>query len=110
MIIEITFPILTTSEANSREHWAKSAHRHRNQKQITYLELESNQIPDNLPVIITLTRLSPRKLDIDNLPPSLKYIKDAVAEYFVPGLAPGRADDDKGFTWLFAQPNALWGD
>lgn len=103
MVLEITFPLVTCSEANTREHWTKSAKRHAIQKQITKVFLLGNKIPTKLPVKITLCRLSPRTLDSDNLQMALKYIRDSIADYFIPGLQAGRADDNKGFSWNYAQ-------
>jgi len=42
-------------------------------------------------------------LDDDNLPSSLKWIRDAVAEEVFPGLRPGQADGKEGLTWAYAQ-------
>lgn len=39
----------------------------------------------------------------DNLPMSMKYFKDAIADWFYPGLAAGRADDNKSLKWFFKQ-------
>lgn len=99
MIQELTVPIHTISEANTREHWTIAHTRHRRQKLAVHHALLSNQVNTHLPVAVTMTRLSPRKLDSDNLQSALKYIRDAISEYFIPGKAPGRADDDPRFTW-----------
>jgi len=63
-----------------------------------------NELPIKPPLKITMTRCSPRSLDAgDNLPMSLKYFRDAVAEWIHPGLQPGRADDDPLIEWAYAQ-------
>ncbi len=103
MIQELVIPIATISEANSREHWTVAHTRHRRQKLAVRLALASNQLPVQFPVVVTMTRLSPRKLDSDNLHSALKYVRDAIAEHFLPGLAPGRADDHPGFSWSVRQ-------
>jgi hypothetical protein len=56
-----------------------------------------------LPVVIILTRISSRKLDDDNLPTAFKWIRDSIADYIIPGLKPGRADDNKGLTFVYRQ-------
>ena len=68
--------------------------------------MHAHKIPVALPCEVTLTRLSPRKLDDDNLVGAFKWIRDAISEHFLPGLRPGRADDNPGFTWKYAQTRA----
>jgi len=100
---EVEFELETISESNCRQHWTISSKRHKLQKFMTHAHLNSNNVPIAFPVTITLTRLSPRSLDGDNLQGALKYIRDSVADYFIPGLRPGRADDDKRIKWLYEQ-------
>lgn len=101
--ISIPLSIHTISESNVKEHWRKSHTRHKQQKFITRTTLLSDKIPQKLPVKITMCRLSPRKLDSDNLQSAFKYIRDAIAEHFITGKAPGRADDDSRFQWCYDQ-------
>lgn len=103
MMKKVKLPIATVSESNKREHWTVSHKRHKSQKFQTRIGLLEEHIPQKLPVKITLTRYSPRKLDDDNLRGALKYIRDAVAEHFITGKAPGRADDDPRMTWDYSQ-------
>ena len=49
-----------------------------------------------LPCKVTLTRVSPRALDIDNLWSAQKICIDVIADWIIPGLAPGRADGQEG--------------
>lgn len=47
------------------------------------------------PCKVIITRIAPRMLDtIDNLPMSVKFVIDTVADMLIPGLKPGRADGD----------------
>lgn len=102
MIIEfLNLPV--PSGANLREHWSIAHRRHKNQKGRVLMALIADRVSKELPVKITFTRLSPRKLDSDNLQFAFKYIRDAVADYFIPGLLPGRADDDSRITWHYTQ-------
>jgi hypothetical protein len=103
-ITVFNIPIKTVTEANIYEHWTKKAHRHRIQKWIVKKCLCDHEFKFKLPVEITLIRIAPNSLDKeDNLPMSLKYIKDYLADYLRPGLAPGRADDSKEITWKYDQ-------
>ena len=56
-----------------------------------------------LPCHIKLTRIGKRYLDSDNLPMSMKYIRDAIADQIFPGLAPGQADNDERLSWEYNQ-------
>ncbi len=100
---DIKIPLEIVSEANLREHWSKGYKRHKRQKYIVRLELLAHEIPQTLPVKITLTRMSPRNLDSDNLQAAFKYVRDAVSEHFISDKAPGRADDDPRFQWNYDQ-------
>ena len=114
-VFEMELPIVTVSEANLREHWSKSAKRHKLQKAQVWVAL-NNYFNDfhrrkfnprpfiPLPCTVTLTRISPRKLDQqDNLPTSMKYIVDSIADFIRPGMAVGRADDTKEIQWVYEQ-------
>lgn len=100
-MLSVTLPIRTISESNSFEHWRYKHIRHKRQKQLVHAYLDGIQV--ELPCQVTLTRISPRKLDSDNLVTSFKWIRDAVAEIIKPGLRVGRADDDIRFTWHYMQ-------
>lgn len=94
----------TASEANSSEHWIVKAKRHQKQKHMVKKVFLVEGPKITLPCKVTLTRLAPRGLDAhDNLPVSMKYIADAIAEYISPGKAIGRADDCKEITWAYDQ-------
>jgi hypothetical protein len=57
------------------------------------------------PLVITLTRIAPRRMDPDDgLRSSLKHIKDGIADYLccLPGHG-HRYDDNPRFTWQYAQ-------
>lgn len=103
MITEFFIPIKTVSEANKREHWSVASARHKEQKQIIRVELWAHKVPKTLPCRVHMTRTSPRMLDDDNLQSALKYIRDAVSEYLIPGTRPGMADNDPQIKWSYAQ-------
>lgn len=97
-------PLKIQSEANCSEHWVKKKKRHDTQKWVVKKVWLDNGFNFNLPIEITLIRVSPRCLDQeDNLPMSFKWIKDSIADCIIPGKAPGRADDCKQITWKFDQ-------
>lgn len=102
LIKEIVIPIKTVSEANLSEHWSIRYKRHKKQSGIIKMFLRTHGKIE-LPCTITLIRRSKRMLDSDNLTMSLKNLRDTIADYIIPGLAPGRADDNKSVTWQYDQ-------
>lgn len=101
--ISFQIPIQVISEANTHEHWSKAHSRHKRQKFAVRMAMLSSRISQKLPVTVTMTRLSPRLLDSDNLQMAFKYIRDAISEHFITDKAPGRADDHPDFVWLYGQ-------
>lgn len=87
----------TASEANQREHWRKRYNRQSVQKQSVQLEVgvRSAEFPE-LPVIVTMTRIAPRKLDDDNLVGSFKAVRDALATLLLPELTQGNQYAPRG--------------
>jgi hypothetical protein len=102
-IVEWSIPIHTVSEANCSEHWTKKKKRHDLQKKWiwAYFKRSGTKIP--LPCHIKLTRLGKKLLDSDNLPVSMKWVRDSIADQLIPGMAAGRADDDSRITWQYSQ-------
>ena len=110
-------PLKTVSEGNSSEHWLKRSRRHRQQQRfIRELFLrETRDIP--VPCEITMFRIASRFLDQeDNLPMSLKWIKDQIGACLFPekvvtykmkdGYAAqnkGHADSDPRVVWKYGQ-------
>lgn len=92
------------SEGNlSQIYWKKSA-RHKIQKGMVKAYFLKEKPAIELPCIIRLTRVAPRKLDEhDNLPYSMKWIVDSLADCIIPGKQAGRADDCKEITWIYSQ-------
>lgn len=92
------------NEANSSDHWSKKHHRHRKQQSAIKREFLKERPTIQPPFNVILTRISPRKLDEhDNLPISMKWVVDAIANWFYPGKAAGRADDTSEIKWEYKQ-------
>ena len=116
--ISFTLPIKTVSEINSTEHWRIKHKRHKIQQFFVRRYFVQNKIKVDLPCTITLTRLSPRFLDDDNLPTSMKYFRDQISEeitgkggYYITRkklvkAIKGHADNDRRMTWVYAQEKA----
>jgi len=82
-VIETHIPVKTVSEANNHAHWRYRARRARAQRHTTRLALSSHlaRAAVALPCVVSLTRLSTRTLDDDNLRGSLKHVRDEVAAW-----------------------------
>lgn len=93
----ILLPIRTKNPTNgSHGHWRVQAAIRKRQRGETRLLMGSLTVA--FPVVINLTRISPRELDDDNLRPALKSIRDGITD------ALGLKDDrDKRLTWTYDQ-------
>jgi hypothetical protein len=101
--VTITIPIRLANEANSREHWLKKSKRHSQQKFLTTAFLRSENMPRGPAWNISLTCISPRKYDNDNLIYNFKWIRDCISEYLLNETQAGRADSDPRLTWEYKQ-------
>ena len=116
LVQSVELPIRTVSEKNAREHWATKARRTAKQRIDTLAGLLATGWPrPSLPLVITLTRIGPRKLDTDNLERALSGVRDGIADKPPrPTSKPGRKpasrpswvkvdDGDPGIEWRYAQ-------
>lgn len=111
--IVFKIPIRTISEANARGHWAKFKKLHDSQKDSAFILAHTalRSLPETHPlrnpeaaINIGMTRVAKGNfMDSDNLPASMKYIRDGVASALAPGMAPGRADGLSRFAWTYDQ-------
>jgi hypothetical protein len=108
MIFEIDAEL--KSVMNLREHWVVKLKRKQALSMLVKRELESCPFSFPLPVQVIITRISPRPLDIDNLVPACKSIKDDIADFLIPGKKRGRADDSKQIRWFYDQAKPAKGD
>lgn len=103
----IVLPIRTKSELNTHEHWGTKANRAKRQKNYVTTELNVKGAKFIRPIMtsvsVKLTRIAPRRLDEDNLLASFKAIRDAVASWLIPGMAPGFADSSPLMTFIYFQ-------
>jgi len=96
-MISLTIPGLRlVSEANAHEHWRHRAKRAEAQRAATLLLARTALARGRpqLPLVVTITRLGPGKLDSDNLTGSAKHVRDGVAQ------ALGIDDGDDRVTWV----------
>ena len=100
--LHVVVPLVTVSEANQREHWSVRARRVKSQRQVVGWALAPHS--EHLPairagavIVVDLVRVSPRKLDDDNLRGALKAVRDACAEWI------GIDDGSARYEWRYAQ-------
>ena len=116
MKIEWELPIKTVSEMNCSEHWTAKAKRHKQQQFFVRLSYKKHVNEIKLPCSITLTRLASRFLDSDNLPASMKFLRDELSECIFPEKGgfymtktgkmkakKGHGDNDPRVIWLYGQ-------
>lgn len=108
--------IPTVSEANSCEHWGAKHERHIEQQFLIRMSFERHVKNLKLPCCVTIIRLSPRELDDDNLPMSVKSIRDEIAQCIFPETRgiyftrsgrikskKGHGDRDQRVKWQYGQ-------
>jgi hypothetical protein len=99
-MIDVTIQNLrTVNTQNVREHWAKRAARAKQHRTQAWAELRAADTAPRLlgPVVVTLTRIAPRKMDDDGAIASLKAVRDGVADWL------GVDDGSHLITWRYAQ-------
>ena len=104
LIHEFTVPIQLVSEMNVQQHWTKRYKRSKSQKMQIFVEMRNGpSIPLPCHILLTRYHLDGKAMDFDNLVPSFKFIRDEIANALIPGLLPGRADDDARLSWGYDQ-------
>lgn len=86
----------------SHQHWRRLHTITKQQKEETYFALHGKPLPPP-PLLITITRIGPRKLDDDNLASACKYVRDQIA------AAVGLDDGSDQFTWRYKQQTGKYG-
>lgn len=99
--MRFSIPIRLPSLANIRLHWRRMATLKKGQRAATKscmvaCRLVGAEIPP-LPLLVTLTRIGPRRLDDDNLAISCKYVRDEIAAVV------GVDDGSDQYTWRYEQ-------
>lgn len=97
----LNIPVKIKSECNTHTHWRDRYTRAKKQKAVVIAYWLNAAKKVQMPCTIKLIRRSPRKLDDDNLRGAFKAIRDALADLIIPGLAPGRADEQ--ISWHYDQ-------
>jgi hypothetical protein len=97
--ITLHLPLRTVSLANEHGHWRKRHARSKAERAaVRYAWIAENLRPlRDESATVHLTRVAPRSLDSDNLPPSCKSIRDEIAACL------GLDDRSPRVVWTYAQ-------
>lgn len=103
-MVVVELPIKTVAGLNAREHWRKRATRVRFERDASRIRVKTSADRPDLPVVVTLVRLSAGMLDDDNLQGAMKAIRDGVADAY------GVPDNDPRIQWRYAQERCKRGE
>lgn len=111
MTVTVEIPMKLPSAGNLHEHWRHRHKRIKAQRAATRMAMSGrgalyglgvwSRVPGGIlfdgRMVVTLTRVAPRKLDDDNLAFAFKGIRDEIAAYF------GVDDADPRIAWRYEQ-------
>lgn len=95
-------PIELKSLLNERMHWRALAALKKTQRVATNVCMHGLDLPTP-PLLVTITRIGPRRLDDDNLSSACKYVRDEIAR------AIGVDDGSSIYTWIYKQQTGKYG-
>ena len=94
---EVLLPIRTVTESNTGGSWRRKSARAKRQREITGLYVRRMDLPQ-MPVTVRMVRIGKRLMDVgDNLPSSLKHVRDEIAAVY------GVDDGDERWDWRYEQ-------
>lgn len=103
MKLQLALPMRTRNPLNGSQGVTRGAmmgmaRQRKSQRTTVYVTLLASKVPrPELPCVVTLTRIAPRRLDDDGLTAALKSCRDGVADWL-------RVDDrDERVTWEYRQ-------
>ena len=100
MTVSVPIPGLRLASLNVREHWARKAARVKRERNLVTLVLRGTVAAQMMlvaPLVVTITRVGPRRLDDDNATGSAKACRDAIAAVL------GVDDRDPRVRWQVTQ-------
>ena len=95
-MVKFYIPIKLPSIANLGGKLRAKIKMKKSQREATWVCMLGLDLP-KLPVIVTITRIGPRKLDDDNLAAACKYVRDQIAAIY------GVDDGSDQYTWKYVQ-------
>lgn len=101
-MIEFFLP-LDLVTPNKKEHWTRLSKRNHQNDWKLVIHWANNKCSMQLPCMVTITRIGPRKWDGDNLVYACKGIRDSIANLLRPGFERGMADGTELIEWRYDQ-------
>jgi len=96
-MIIVELPIKTVAGLNAREHFLARSRRVRGERAAAHMTVKHARGRPELPVVVTMVRLSAGSLDDDNLQGAFKAIRDGVSDAY------GIPDNDPRISWRYTQ-------
>lgn len=109
-MIRINAPIKLISPNKKFHHMVLYKKQRKMTEPLKFLLKLEKQNLDPLPVHVRLTRYSKKSFDWDNYITACKPIRDCVADFIIPGKAPGQADSSPDIYWHYNQEKLKKGD
>jgi len=94
--VVVAIPLRLVNPLNNRQHWRAVSERGRREKAATAAALHGHS-PPKAPLLVTITRVSPGRLDDDGATASAKHVRDATARWL------GCDDGSAAVTWVVLQ-------
>lgn len=90
-------PVQTATTSQAKGHWKPRSKRAKEQRAASLWSAKAAGLR-TIPRIVRLTRIAPGSLDSDNLPASMKHVRDGIADAL-------ETDDSEraGIVWTYAQ-------
>lgn len=98
MRLEFVVSVRTVTESNANGYWRVRHKRAKAQRQAAqWAAMATGSEKPTLPMVVTLTRLAPKRMDCDNNVSAGKHVRDGVADWL------GIDDGHPGIAWRYAQ-------
>ncbi len=109
-MIRINAPIKLISPNKKMHHMILYKKEKSMKECIKFLLKVETTIPQHPPLHVRLTRYSKKLFDWDNFISACKPIRDCVADFIIPGKAPGQADSSPDIYWHYIQEKLKKGE
>jgi len=101
--MRFNIPLKLPSLVNTFKNWRSHIALKKKQKLTTQRYIKKVETFPSPPLLITITRVGPKKLDDDNLAISCKYVRDEIARTV------GIDDGSPLYTWIYKQRAGKYG-
>jgi hypothetical protein len=103
MMIKIESHTKLISPNRKKHHMTLHSYHKKHKESIWFLLKSQENDKPKLPAHVTMTRYSKKRFDSDNYITACKHIRDTIADFLIPGKAPGQADSSLDIYWHYWQ-------